>query len=136
MPMGHRQAVSIGVQAGKFEYAGANSVRDADFETVTLGLRRFLAMPWRPQLDVSVNAGRERNELSDRQDLSRDLNGGRVGITWMPLAGWTWSASAVYQKSKYRAPDAVLLTTRDDRYVAGEMLLSWAISPSFSIRAE
>ena len=136
MPVGDRIAISAGVQAGYFEYAGANSVRNSDFQTVTVGVRRFLALPWRLQLDASLNAGRERNDLADRQDLSRDLYGGRIGLTCAPLAGWTWSASATYQKSDYRAPDAVLLTTREDRYLAGEMMLSWSITPAFSIRAE
>jgi hypothetical protein len=135
-PLHDRQSVSVGLQAGYFEYAGANSVRNSDFQSVTIGLRRLLEAAWRPQLDVSVNAGRERNDLAERQDLSRDLYGARIGLALAPLPAWTFGASAVYQQSRYREPDAVLLTTRDDRYTAGELVLSWAITPSFSVRAE
>jgi outer membrane protein TolC len=135
-PLDDRHSVSIGLQAGYFEYAGANSVRNSDFQSATIGLRRILEAPWRPQIDVSVNVGRERNDLADRQDLSRDLYGARIGVALAPLPAWTLAASAVYQQSRYRAPDAVLLTTRDDRYTAGELVLSWAITPSFSVRAE
>ena len=136
MPVDDRFSVSIGALAGNFEYAGSNSVRNSDFQSITIGARRFLALPWRPMLDVSINAGRERNDLADRQDLSRDTYGGRVGVAFAPAREWSVVASAVYQRSKYREPDAVLLTTRDDRYAIAELSLSWAITPSFSLRAE
>lgn len=131
-----RHAISVGVQAGYFEYAGANAVRNSDFQAVTVGLRRFFEGAWRPQLDIALNAGRERNDREDRQDLSRDLRGIRIGLALAPLNSWTVGASAVYQESRYREPDAVLLTTRDDRYAAAELLVSWAVTPAFSLRAE
>jgi hypothetical protein len=131
-----RHTVSAGVLAGYFEYAGANSVRNSDFQSGTIGIRRLMEAAWRPTLDFSVSAGRERNDLPDRQDLSRDTYGGRIGLALTPMPGWALGASAVYQRSKYREPDAVLLTTRDDRYAVGELVLSWSITPAFSIRAE
>ena len=136
MAVSERHGVSAGLQAGKFEYAGANSIRNSDFATLTVVHRHQLGGAWRPQVEFSVNGGRERNDLADRQDLSRDTYGARIGITCTPFAGWTWGASGVYQKSRYRDPDAVLLTTRDDHYAAAEMLLAWTITPAFSIRAE
>jgi hypothetical protein len=136
VPLDERHSVSVGLQAGYFEYSGANSVRNSDFQTLTVGVRRLLAMPWRPQLDLAVNAGRERNDLTDRQDLSRDLYGVRVGVALAPAPSWMLGASAVYQQSRYREADAVLLTRRDDRFTASEVSLSWSITPSFSLRAE
>jgi hypothetical protein len=131
-----RTSVSLGLQAGYFEYAGPNSVRDSDFQSAIVGVRRFIAHAWRPQVDLSLNAGREQNEHDDRQDLSRNMYGARVGLTLAPLPGWTVGAAALYQLSRYREPDAVLLTTREDRYAAAELVISWFLTRSLSLRVE
>lgn len=130
-----RNAVSVGVQAGRLEYAGTNAVRDSDFAVVTAGWRRGFAGAWRPQLEAAVNAGRERN-ANDRDDLSRDLFGARLGVAIAPAADWLLAASAVHQVSRYLEPDAVLETTREDRYSAGELGVSWQVTPGLTLRAE
>ena len=131
-----RHAVSMGIQAGSFEYSGDNEVRNSDFQSVQVGLRRLLAGEWRPMVEASLNAGRERNDLAERQDLSRDLYGGRIGLAIAPFARWTFSGAATYQRSRYREPDAVLETTRSDRFAALELGLAFAVTPSLSVRAE
>jgi hypothetical protein len=79
---------------------------------------------WQPALEVGVNAGRERNAFAERQDLSRDLYGGRVGIALAPRPGWTLTAGATWQRSDYREPDLVLETVREDKYAAGDIAIS------------
>lgn len=135
-PIDERLLVSIGAQAGKIDYEGANVVRNSDFHTVTLGLRRAFAVRWRPLLELSANGGREENVNGDRQDLSRDFYGGRVGVTVAPLAAWTFGAGAVYQRSQYLEPDALLETTRRDSYRAGDLHVAWHPLRAFTLRAE
>jgi hypothetical protein len=135
-PLGDRDAVSIGVQAGKLGYEGANSVRNSDFATLVAGWRHAFAIAWQPQADASVTVGRERNIYDDRQDLSRDLHGVRIGASLTPFPAWTLAAGAAWQRSRYHEPDLVLQTTRKDRYLAADLGLAWTATPAFTIRAE
>jgi hypothetical protein len=134
--IGARDVMSAGLQGGKLEYADANAVRDADFAVAVVGLRHAFGWAWQTVLDVAVNAGRERNVSEARQDLSRDLYGARLAIAVTPSADWTLSASALYQRSRYLEPDALLETTRADRYAAGELGIAWALTARFTLRAE
>lgn len=135
-PLGARDVLSAGLQGGRIAYAGANAVRDADFAIGVLGWRHALAAPWQPLVDMSLNGGREENVSDDRQDLSRDLHGARVGFSVHPAPDWTLALGALYQRSRYRAPDALLETTRADRYAAGDLTVAWAMTPRFTLRAE
>lgn len=136
LPVSERDAASIGIQLGRNEFSGFNAVRDSEFATAALGWRHAFAGAWRPQVEAGLNLGRERNVNDDRQDLSRDMFGARVGFL-LPVAGdWALAASAIWQRSRYLEPDAVLATARDDRYLAGELALSWMVMRDFSLRAE
>jgi hypothetical protein len=136
VPAGERNALSLALQAGRFEYAGANQVRDSDFAAVVVGWRHALAAPWRPQLDVAANAGRERNENPDRHDLSRDTAGARVAMAVFPFEAWALSLGASYQYSRYLEPDAVLQTRREDHYLSADLVLSWQMLRDLWLRAE
>jgi len=134
--LGDRAAVSAGVQAGRFEYAGTNTVRDADFATLAISLRRAIAVALDPQLELAMNGGYERNIHDERQDLSRNLYGGRLGVAFAPFATWTAGIAATYQRSRYREPDALLLATREDRYAAAEANLAWKPWRYLTLRLE
>jgi hypothetical protein len=136
LALGARDAVSAGVQAGKLEYAGANAVRDSDFGALALGWRHGFAHAWNPLLELALNAGRERNVSPERQDLSRDMAGGRAALAVAPWTDWVIAAGITYQASRYREPDLVLETTRKDRYLAADLTLSWAVTPGFALRLE
>lgn len=131
-----RNAYSIALQGGQYGYFGPNSVRDSDFLTATAGWRRLFVGAWRPELEVAGTAGREKNRYDDRQDLSRDIYGARVGASLSPWRSWTFGAGAVWQRSDYKEPDPTLLTTREDRYLAGEASVEWRFAQDFSLRAE
>ena len=135
-PIDPRLLVSAGIQAGKLDYQGANVVRNSDFATLAVGLRRAFDLRLQPMLDLSANVGRERNVNDDRQDLSRDVYGGRVGVTVAPFAAWTLGAAGVYQRSRYHEADAVLETTRADRYWAGDFNIAWTPVRGLTVRAE
>lgn len=131
-----RNAFTLGLQGGQHGYFGSNGVRDSDFHTVSAGWRRLFAGRWRPEVELTGTAGREKNKYDDRQDLSRDIYGARVGGSVSPWRGWTLGAGASWQRSDYREPDPTLLTTREDTYVAGEANVEWKFAPAFSVRAE
>ncbi len=129
-------ACVLGVQRGRFVYQGSNAVRNASFDSATAGWRHLFASAWRPELDATVNWGRELSVFDDRQDLSRDLRGGRVALGATPFARWTVGMGLAYQRSAYREPDAVLETARDDRYLAVDASLTWALADGLQLRAE
>lgn len=131
-----RNAISTGLQFGRFKYAGANAVRTADFLSGTVGWRHRVAHAARPEFEVAFTAGREENRREARQDLSRDLYGVRLAHGISPWAGWTFGVSAHFQRSDYQAPDAILLTTREDRYSAGELFAAWLPVPWLTLRVE
>ena len=134
--LGERDAISAGLQAGKFAYFGTNVVRDSDFAAAQVGWRHRFASPWRPEIELGGNVGREENLSDDRQDLSRDLYGTRLAFALTPWAAWTFSGSVQHQRSDYKAADVVLQTTREDKYNVGELGVAWALLPALAIRAE
>lgn len=135
MPDG-ANAVSAGLQGGRFAHEGVNAVRDSDYFAVTAGWRRLLPGAWRTEVEVSGNAGREKNRLEARQDLSRDMRGARLAGSVSPWRGWTIGAGASWLRSDYAEPDLALQTTREDRYAAADLSVEWRFAPSFSARAE
>lgn len=135
-PLGQRMALSAGVQAGRFEYSGGNAVRDSDFATLAASVRRAFETAFESRVEIAANVGYERNIHDDRQDLSRRLYGGRLGGALSLGGSWTLGSGLIYQRSRYREPDAILLTTRDDRYVAGELSVACKPLREVTLRLE
>lgn len=115
----------VGWQRAQFRHGGFNAVRDADYDAVSLGLRWRGTARWRPELDLSISAAREKALLGDRQDLSRDMVAGRLGVAIEPATNWTFSVAGNWLKSEYSQPDPLLLVTRDDRYRGVDVALAW-----------
>lgn len=116
----------LGLQRAQFRHAGFNAVRDADYDVVSIGLRWRGTARWRPELDLALSAAREKALLGDRQDLSRDMAGARVGVAVSPAANWTLSLAGSWLKSEYSQPDPLLLVTRDDRFRGADIALVWS----------
>jgi hypothetical protein len=114
-----------GLQTAQFRYGGFNSVRDADYDALNLGLRFRPSGSWRPEAELMLNGAREKTLAADRQDLSRDMRGARLGFAVTPLAQWQVAVSVNWLRSEYSQPDPLLLVTRDDRYRASELSLTW-----------
>jgi len=123
--LGESTTGMLGFQTANFRHGGFNGVRDADYDALSLGFRHRPAVRWRPELDASFSVAREKALLADRQDLSRDLTGGRLGISCSPLPSWTFSLAGQWLRSDYQAPDPLLLETRRDRYTAAELGVNW-----------
>lgn len=136
VPLSERLVVSTGIQAGKLDYEGANVVRNSDFWTATVAVRHAFAMRFQPLLELSANAGRERNVNADRQDLSRDIYGGRIAAMCAPFGTWTIGVGGTYQSSRYREADPILETARDDRYAAADFHVAWNPLRGLTLRAE
>ncbi len=129
-------ALSGGLQWGRLHYEGVNAVRDSDFAAVSLGWRRLPAGAWRWSWEAMLNAGRERNRSGERQDLSRDIIGGRVAVACSPWERWAFGAGVTLLRARHRESDALLEVTRSDDYAALDIAATWRISRAFALRVE
>lgn len=129
------RAIFISAQDSRFNYSGDNSVRDANFNAVGVGLRQAWSAAWSPALTATLNAGRENNKRN-RDDLSKNSVGLRLGLDLAPKQNWTVGAGLTYQETRHRQPDALLLTTRTDDYAALDVTATYSVSRNLSIRGE
>jgi hypothetical protein len=86
-------------------------------------------------MTLQANAGEERNQRS-RPDLGRKFYGGRAALAATPAPGWSLSAGATYQSSRYDAPDVLLGVVRKDRYYSLDATVGYALNRNWSVRGE
>ncbi len=135
------QGVSGFVQLSDIQYTAANQVRDASFNTLGAGYRRAFIHPWRPLLSASAYGGREDVRSAARGDLSRDVLGTRLAVSFTPVPRWSLGVGLSYQESRYAGGDPLPvgftpLPPRRDSYEAADAVLGYAISRELSIRGE
>lgn len=125
-----------GIQLAQFRYAGFNAVRDADYQALSLGIKRRLPGAWRLEYDFALSYAREDVRDGDRQELARGLRGGHLGMSISPLQAWTFSVGASVLKSDYRAADPLLQVTREDRFESYDLAASYLLTSAWTVRAE
>jgi hypothetical protein len=130
-----RQTISPFIQYAELRYVGDNRLRDADLLAGGIGYRVSFGGNWQPLLSASVNGGTEHN-IRDRQDLGREIYGGRVALAITPAAKWGVSTGVSFQHSHYTGPDLLLGETRKDNYYAVDATVSYAITRNLSARVE
>jgi tetratricopeptide (TPR) repeat protein len=126
---------SVFAQTAKLAYAGDNSVRDADLQSIGASWRQSFDARWQPFLSVGVNVGREDNKRN-RNDLGRDTQGARAGLGLAFSPRITAALSVAVQKSRYKAFDEFLGARRDDRFVSAEAALGYTITQNLGARIE
>ena len=90
-----------------------------------------------PVVQLQGLIGREKNDASPvRSDLSRDLYTLRAGVSLTPAPKWGVSVGASYTKSRFKGPDTLFLTSRDDDYYGFDAGLSYRWTKQMSIKAE
>jgi hypothetical protein len=122
-------------QYARIAYMGTNAVRDADFYSAGAGVRKVFSGSWKPTLNVTANLGREAN-IRNRDDLGRDLYGGRLGLVLTPTAKTGLYGALSVQRSEYLEPDAFLATRRRDLYQALELGGSYNFTDALSLRLD
>lgn len=130
-----RQALSAGLSFAQLKYPGANGVRNSEVSGLGLGYRHALAGNWQPVLAFGASLAEERNRES-RSDLGREIQGGNAQINFSPSAKWGVNLGYTVNRSRYGAPDPLLLTTRKDTYQALEATLIHLIDRNLSFRVE
>lgn len=129
------QMVNGVIQYADFDYAGANSVRDAHFHALGIGYRKAFVGTYQPLLSVSLNYGVEDNRRG-RPDFGRNLYGGRVALAVTPAPRWALAVSGAYQVSRYDGPDILFGVVRKDTYYGVDVTASYAVTRNWSVRGE
>ena len=128
--------LSFAPQAARLNYQGENAVRDADFYALTVSYRRNFTLAWQPVLNVSGNRAREANRNANRSDLSRDITGGNIDVTFSPTPEWSVLFGAGYQLNQYDADTPLLFTTRRDRTTTLNLVAIYLLNKHWSLRAD
>ena len=127
---------TVGAQFAKFGYEGDNAIRDADYYALQGGYRHLFSGALRTEIDASMSVASEKLTREGFEALSRNLLGGRFGVSVSPFSAWTVGAGATYLKSNYRAEDPLLLVTRRDEYIAYDLSVNFTFAPQWSARGE
>lgn len=135
-PLSNGAVFSLGAQGAKFGYAGDNKIRDANYGALQAGYRQAFSGGWKTEIDTNLSIAREDVTQTGFDALSRDLLGGRFGVSVSPLPSLTFALGGTALKSRYRAEDALLLVTRRDDYTAIDLSVNYAFNPRWSIRGE
>jgi hypothetical protein len=129
------QTINAALQYAEFDYSGGNQIRNANFYGLGLGYRKAFIHDWQPLLNVAFNYAIEDN-TENRDDLGRDIYGGRISLSATPAPKWGITVGATYQNSHYRAEDPLLGVTRKDDFYAIDATVSYAITRNLSVRGE
>lgn len=129
------QTLSGSLQYAELDYSGGNQIRDSRFYALGLGYRKAFIHDWQPLLSVNLNYAVEDN-IRNRDDLGRNIIGGRVAVSATPVPKWGVSIGATWQNGRYRAEDPLLATTRSDDYYGVDATVSYAITRNWNVRGE
>jgi tetratricopeptide (TPR) repeat protein len=129
------RGLSVFAQSAKLAYAGDNSVRDADLQSIGASWRQSFDTRWQPFLSVGVNLGREDNKRN-RDDLGRDTHGIRAGLGLALSPRVTAALAVSAQKSRYKAFDEFLGARRDDRFMSAEIAVGYTVNQNLGARIE
>jgi len=108
--------------------------RDSGFMGLSAAWTRSFNIEYLPVLDMSLNYGEERNNTG-RTDLSRDIYGGKVGVSLTPAPKWGMALAAGVQETTYKAPGAFAASRKDQAYTL-DGSLSYFYSKEWSVRME
>lgn len=129
------QGINGSLQYADLDYTGSNDIRDAKFYSAGLGYRKAFISAWSPLLTINGGYSVEDNNAG-RDDLGRDIYALRVGVSASPAPRWSVGGGLGAQFSRYAAADALLSTTRRDRYLSLDGAVSYAVTRQLSLRGE
>jgi len=129
------QGINGSLQYADLDYTGSNDIRDAKLYGIGMGYRKAFISAWSPLLTVNGGYSVENNSAG-RDDLGRDIYALRVAVSASPAPRWSVGGGLGVQMSHYSAQDALLLTTRRDRYLSLDGAVSYAVNRQLSLRGE
>ena len=119
---------------GKFFNRSSN--RSSDLYAVSGTWARAFSLPYQPLLTTSINYGEERNQ-KNIDNLSREMWGGRVGLSLTPAPQWGMALGLAYQESQYQAAFAGAGTpSRKDESWVADASVSYFYSRELTFRVE
>ena len=133
--VGNGLSLNASLQYAESYYSPDNDYRDATMETLGLGLQQSFHSAWRPSLGLQLSGAREDN-LNKRPDLSRELDTWRISASVSPTDQLGISVAYTQQLSAYQSADLVFLTVRSDQLDTLDLVVSYALSRAWLLRAD
>lgn len=121
-------------QYGELRYHGADEVRDGRLTNAgAMLMRQFDAVGGSAGIRLAYTL---EDNLRLRQDLDRKLPLVRFFAAFSPAQDWRFSAGLTLFAQRFGAEDIGFGTVRDDSGVNLDAVLSWNLTPQWSLRAE
>lgn len=122
-------------QYNELRHSATDEVRDSRTTTLGVGANRNLG----GRLGLSVG-GRlswsQEDNLRLRRDLDRTSPQLRLSLGLSPAPAWRLNAGFGAARSRYGDIDLGFQTLRVDTTLAADLVLSWAVTPQWTLRAE
>jgi opacity protein-like surface antigen len=111
-------------------------VRDSNLYMLNSSWVRSFSHSWNPVFTVNLNVGKEDNENSSRDDLSRDIYSAGIALSVQPASKWGVQAALTYQRSKYDDAFSINAPSRSDHYAVAALTAAYSIDRNWSLRGE
>lgn len=130
------QSVSVGYGYSNLAYTQQYSAYNANMNAGTLGYRQvFNAWPGKPVVDLVGNLARLAS-TANRPDLTRNIGGGGLQLSFLPADKWGISSGVSYAQYNYSAQDLLFLEGRTDNLYSANGVVQYKLGDGWSTRME
>lgn len=123
---------ALRVESGRYRHAAEYLDLDADVRSISGNRRWKFPVAAIESIEIAAGVRNERNRRS-LPDLSNRGAHASVELGWK-LAGGDWTANALWQVSRFRAPGPDGLGVRRDRFLALDVTAEWPLSQRLALR--
>ena len=130
------QSVSVGYGYSNLAYDQQYSAYNANMNAGTLGYRQVLgSWPGKPVVDLVGNLARLAS-TAGRPDLTRNIGGGGLQVSFLPADKWGISTGVAYAQYNYAGQDLLFLQGRTDNLYSANGVVQYKLDDGWSTRME
>lgn len=130
------QSVSVGYGYSNLAYDQQYSAYNANMNAGTLGYRQMMSSwPGKPVFDLVGNLARLAS-TANRPDLTRNIGGGGLQLSFLPADKWGVSTGVAYAQYDYDGQDLLFLQGRTDNLYSANGVIQYKLGDGWSTRME
>ncbi len=134
-PIGKKTVFTIDGGYQNLRYKALNKNRDGRLMTLSAGLDRKVKMAGNPVFSIAGYVAREKNTVG-RDDFSRKIAGGRIGLSLMPASKLSVSTSVGLARWRYDGPDLLFAKLRRDWFRSADAAVQYELAKGLTMRLE
>jgi tetratricopeptide (TPR) repeat protein len=134
-PLGKKTVITVDGGFQALRYATLNKNRNGRLLTFATGLDRKIKAPGSPIVSIAGYYAREKNSMG-RNDFSRKIKGGRLGVTLAPAPKLTVTSSVGIARWVYDGPDLLFGSVRRDWFRSADAAVQFELSKGLTMRFE